>query len=78
MAIVVKRDGSTQLFEKEKLLRSLRKAGVDEETAWEIAAGIEFDVADEDIESGVIRDMVTNELEYYKPEVKRRYSTINS
>ncbi len=75
MAIVVKRDGSTQPFETGKLVRSLKKAGVDEDTAWEIAVGIEFDIADEEIESDDIRDMVEDELAYHTPEANRRYKT---
>ena len=46
MATVIKRDGTEERFDNEKLINSMRKAGLDEATASEIAEGVSFEIRD--------------------------------
>ena len=76
MGIVIKRDGSREDFDRGKLISSLKSAGVDEDSAIEIAEGIDYDLADEEISSFEIRSWVEDEMKFYKPEALRKYSNM--
>ena len=74
MAVVLKRDGTREPFNMSKLIRSLNKAGVDDESAFEIAEGLEYDLADEEISSDDIRELIEDELNYYHPEALKKFN----
>jgi hypothetical protein len=62
-------------FDVEKLIRSMVKVGLDEDTSNEIAAGIDYDLADEEIISNEIRSWVGDELRFCKSEVLKNTIT---
>ncbi len=76
MGSVIKRDGSNEPFDINKLIKSIRNAGLDKESAIEVAELIEFDIADEDIETDDIRSMVEEQLNVYYPSMEKAYSKI--
>lgn len=75
MATVMKRDGTQEPFDIHKLIRSMIKAGLDEDTAKQIAEGLEYDIADEDVTTEDIRTLVEDELRYYRSGALKKYGS---
>ncbi len=75
MTTIIKRDGTEQPFDSHKLISSIKKAGLDEETATEIAEGVAFDIRNEDSSTDDIRLMVEEDLRYYKSDALLKYGT---
>lgn len=73
--MIIKRDGTEQPFDSHKLISSITKAGLDEETATEIAEGVEFDIRSEEHSTDDIRLMVEEDLRYYRADALRRYGS---
>jgi formylmethanofuran dehydrogenase subunit D len=67
---VNKKDGSSEMFDRTKLERSIRYAGADEKMAREIAATVE---EREGMTTNEIRRTVTDELSIRNAEVASRY-----
>ena len=71
MTNVVKTDKRTEKFERKKIVRSIKNAGIDEITAHEIAMNVP---ETEGITTDEIRRIVTEELKRIDPEVAMRYA----
>ena len=73
MATVIKRDGTEERFDNEKLINSMKKAGLDEATASEIAEGVSFEIRDEEVSTEDIRAMVEEDMKYYRSAALKSY-----
>ena len=75
MAVVIKRDGTQEPFDRNKLIRCLKSAGAEEDIALEIAEGLETDLAEQLISSDDIRELIEDDLNYYDSNVLKRFNT---
>ena len=62
MAVVIKKDGSTETFDSEKLRQSLFNAGASEETVDEVTDNVAEEIADDIVSTEEIREIVIEEL----------------
>ena len=65
--IVEKKNGQTEKFEKEKIVKACKKSGAPQSTAEEIASKVEDEI-EKKMSSKEIRDMVVKKLGWEKKE----------
>ena len=71
MVVVTKADGTKQLFDKEKVIRTCLKMHVSEEEAREVANKVEMKIY-EGIPTKKILEMIFFYLKNYRPQIKHQ------
>ncbi|MCB2229852.1 hypothetical protein KQH82_03985 [bacterium] len=72
MRSIIKRSGETEEFSKDKIDRSMRNAGVSQETSRTVVAGIEYH---EGITTSEVRNRVIGGIKNREPDAARRYES---